>query len=163
MRAEGIAAFLGAHAGEAFYLSAYVDYRSADGLFRKYRFVVTDAEILPYHLAIGENWKVHHYTTDMGRHAWMQDEEKAFLDNPGEVFAPAHYAAMRAIGAAIGLDFFGIDCSLDREGNLLVFEVNASILIHDDNAEFPYKTPFCLRVREAFAAMLARAATASAS
>jgi len=155
-----IAKFLSEHAADEFYVTAYLDYRSGDGHFRKYRFVFVGEAVLPYHLAIGDGWKVHHYTTQMDRHPWMQDEEKAFLENPGGVFSPDHYAAFAAIRAAIGLEFFGIDCSLDRGGNIVVFEVNASMLIHDDNADFPYKTPHCIRIKEAFDAMLKRAATA---
>ena len=41
----------------------------------------------------------------------------------------------------IGLDYFGIDCGLDASGNLVVFEVNASMLVHDRNDRFPYKNP----------------------
>jgi tetratricopeptide (TPR) repeat protein len=160
---DQIASFIAAHAADAFYVTSYADYQSADGYFRKYRFVVTDRDILPYHLAIGDSWKVHHFTTDMSLHAWMQDEEKAFLQDPGGVFSPAHYAVMAAVRDAVGLDFFGIDCSLDRDGGLLVFEVNCSILIHDDNAEFPYKNPACIRIKRAFAAMLGRAAASARS
>jgi glutathione synthase/RimK-type ligase-like ATP-grasp enzyme len=64
---------------------------------------------------------------------------------------------MSKIRAAVGLDFFGIDCALDRDGNLLVFEVNASVLIHNDNADFAYKGPACIRIKRAFEAMLSRA------
>jgi tetratricopeptide (TPR) repeat protein len=157
--AADVAKFLDQHHEAAdFYASTYVDYRSIDGCFRKYRFVFIGKEILPYHLAIGNVWKVHHYTTEMDRHPWMQEEEKSFLDRPGAVFSPAHYDALQAIRAAIDLEFFGIDCSLDRDGNVVVFEVNASILIHDDNAQFPYKTPHCRRIKAAFEAMLAHAA-----
>jgi hypothetical protein len=46
-----------------------------------------------------------------------------------------------------GLDYFGIDCGLDRDGNLIAFEVNASMLVHDDNEEFPYKAPTGMIVR----------------
>jgi len=53
-----------------------------------------------------------------------------------------------------GLDYFGIDCALDPDGNLVVFEVNASMLVHDDNAEFPYKDPFVRAIKVAFDAML---------
>ena len=141
------------------YVTEYVDYVSADGFFRKYRFVFTDREILPYHLAIGHGWKVHHYTTAMDRHGWMQDEEKAFLADPGAVFSPAHHDALAAIRATIGLNFFGVDCALDRNGNVMVFEVNASILIHDDNAVFPYKTPYCVQIKEALDRMVTRMAT----
>ncbi len=156
--ADDIAAFLERHPAESFYATEYIDYRSLDGYFRKYRFIVTDGEILPYHLAIAEEWKVHHYRTDMIHHAWMQDEERLFLDNPGLVFSKVHYATLAKIAAAIGLDFLGIDCALDRDDNLVVFEVNASMLIHDDNADFPYKTPHCERIKDAVQAMLTRKA-----
>lgn len=150
--------FMADNAADTIYATRYVDYRSADGHYRKYRFVLIEENILPYHLAIGEHWKVHHYTTNMHRHAWMQDEEKAFLQEPGGVFLPAHYAAMAEIRAKVGLDFFGIDCSLDRDGKLLLFEVNASVLIHNDNADFPYKTPACTRIKQAFEALLSHTA-----
>jgi len=157
-RPEDIAAFLAQHAAATFYATAYADYQSADGYFRKYRFIFTNGEILPYHLAIADQWKVHHFRTEMGSHPWMQDEEKAFLDDPARVFSAAHYDALRRIRAALDLEFFGIDCALDRAGNLIVFEVNASMLIHDDNAAFPYKTPACARIKQAFIAALTRAA-----
>lgn len=160
---EEARAFTVEHAAESYYATRYVDYRSPDGHFRKYRFFLTDQDVLPYHLAIGDHWKVHHYTTNMDQHVWMQDEEKLFLDAPQRTFSPEHYAAMAEIRRRIGLDFFGIDCSLDREGNLLIFEVNASVLIHNDNADFPYKTPACLRIRDAFQAMLKRAAQRAVS
>jgi tetratricopeptide (TPR) repeat protein len=155
---EDITNFLDARDAGSFYVTRYVDYRSADGFFRKYRFVLTDRDIVPYHLAIGEGWKVHHYTTSMHQHAWMQEEEKLFLENPGSVFSPEHFAAMAAIRDAVGLEFFGIDCAHDRAGRLLVFEVNASILVHNDNADFPYKIPFCLQIKRALGAMLTRIA-----
>ncbi len=47
-----------------------------------------DDEIFPYHLAIHDDWKIHHVNTDMANRQWMQDEEKAFLDAPGSVFGP---------------------------------------------------------------------------
>jgi Flp pilus assembly protein TadD/glutathione synthase/RimK-type ligase-like ATP-grasp enzyme len=143
------------------YLIEYVDYASVDGLFRKYRFIFVDDEILPYHLAIGSRWKLHHDSTDMGDHEWMQREEAAFLANPGAVFDAANYRALRAIRERIGLDYFGIDCGLDRDRQLVVFEVNASMLVHADNAEFPYKDPYVRAIKAAFDAMLRKRALTS--
>jgi hypothetical protein len=111
-------------------------------------------KVMPYHLAIGNDWKVHHVTTDMAHQSWMQKEEAAFLENPGAVFSAENYRALRAIRARIGLDYFGIDCGLDGRGNLVVFEVNASMLVHADNAEFPYKDPFVHAIKAAFDGML---------
>lgn len=147
------------HPDEDYYLIEYLDYRSQDGFFRKYRFFYAGTAILPYHLAISTEWKIHHFRTDMGNHAWMQAEEGGFLRAPERVFNPAQFAALRAIREAVGLDFFGIDCGLDRAGNLVVFEANATMLVHGRNPEFPYKTPAARQIKTAFAAMLAKAAS----
>jgi tetratricopeptide (TPR) repeat protein len=144
------------------YLIEYIDYRSADTYFRKYRFIFVDEEILPYHLAIASDWKVHHDGTDMVDHRWMQQEEEAFLHNPGTVFDADHYRVLREIQRRIGLDYFGIDCGLDRSGNLVVFEVNASMLVHGQNEQFPYKAPFVHRIKSAFDEMLRKCAGAVA-
>jgi tetratricopeptide (TPR) repeat protein len=146
--------FLKGRNGEDHYVVEYVDYASPDGHFRKYRFIFVGEEILPYHLAIGNDWKVHHVSTDMANQPWMQQEEAAFLADPGAVFSASHYEGLRELRRRIGLDYFGIDCALDKCGDLLVFEVNASMLVHDDNAEFPYKDPHVRAIKAAFDAML---------
>jgi tetratricopeptide (TPR) repeat protein len=154
--ADELASYLAKPAGTDRYFIEYADYRSADGFFRKYRFIFVDNQVLPYHLAICDDWKVHHVNTDMANQNWMQDEEAAFLNDPTLVFNERHYRALREIQKRIGLEYFGIDCSVDINGELLVFEVNASMLVHDDNAEFPYKNPAVYRIKAAFDAMLAR-------
>lgn len=93
----------------------------------------------------------------------MQREEEAFLNDPTTVFNAGHYQMLRAIQQRIGLEFFGIDCALDRSGNLVVFEANASMLVHECNEEFPYKTPFVQRIKLAFDEMLRKFAIAGAS
>jgi tetratricopeptide (TPR) repeat protein len=151
---DELARFLARRPNDDHYVIEYVDYASGDGHFRKYRFIFVGEEILPYHLAIGNDWKVHHISTDMANQPWMQQEEAAFLADPAAVFGAAHYQALRMVRERFGLDYFGIDCGLDRNGNLIVFEVNASMLVHDDNAEFPYKDPFVRAIKTAFEAML---------
>jgi Flp pilus assembly protein TadD/glutathione synthase/RimK-type ligase-like ATP-grasp enzyme len=153
-----LAAFLARHPDHDHYLIEYIDYRSDDGHFRKYRFIFVDGQILPYHLAIASDWKVHHVNTDMANQPWMQREEEAFLNNPTAVFNSGHYHALQVIQQRVGLDYFGIDCGLDRSGNLVVFEVNASMLVHDRNEGFLYKTPAVERIKLAFDAMLRKLA-----
>jgi len=152
-----LSGFLGSRGGDH-YLIEYVDYASRDGFFRKYRFIFVGEKILPYHLAIGSEWKLHHDATDMDQHEWMQREEAAFLENPGAMFGPSHYLTLNAIRERIGLDYFGIDCGLDRFGDLVVFEVNASMLVHEHNEAFPYKDPHVRAIKHAFDAMLAERA-----
>jgi tetratricopeptide (TPR) repeat protein len=155
-----VAAFVARRPDAEHYLIQYLDYRSADGHFRKYRFIFIGDEILPYHLAIGADWKLHHDSTDMIDHGWMQREEEAFLSDPRVFFNPGHYAALRAIRQAIGLEYLGIDCGLDAAGQLVVFEVNASMLVHQQNENFPYKAPYVERIKLAFEAMLRKTAMA---
>lgn len=151
------ACFVQRHPDTEHYLIEYLDYRSPDGHFRKYRFIFVGEEILPYHLAIGADWKLHHDSTDMVD-PWMQREEEEFLKNPSTVFNPQHDQALHAIRHAIGLEYFGIDCGIDAAGHLVVFEVNASMLVHQRNDNFPYKAPYVERIKLAFDAMLARMA-----
>jgi hypothetical protein len=99
----------------------------------------------------------------MADHRWMQQEEEAFLNDPAAVFTSEHYQVLQAIQQRVGLEYFGIDCGLDRAGNLVVFEVNASMLVHDDNAAFPYKTPFVHRIKQAFDEMLRKFAQFTAA
>ena len=140
------------------YLIEYVDYASPDRYFRKYRFIFVGEKILPYHLAVGSDWKLHHDSTDMDQHVWMQQEEAAFLENPGAVFNASHYQTLKVIRERIGLDYFGIDCGFDRAGSLVVFEVNASMLVHEHNEAFPYKNPYVRAIKREFDAMLAQRA-----
>jgi glutathione synthase/RimK-type ligase-like ATP-grasp enzyme len=154
-------AFLAQYPADDYYGTEFVDYRSADGFYRKYRMILVDDTLLPYHLAIHDDWKIHHFRTEMDAHQWMRDEEAAFLDNPDAVFAAPLRAALHEIGRRIGLEFLGVDCSLDPAGDLLIFEVNASMLIHDDNADYPYKIPHVARIKATFDAMLARRALAA--
>ncbi len=72
------------------------------------------------------------------------------------MFDSRHFTALRAIQAAVDLDFFGIDCGIDRDGRLIVFEVNASMLVHanDPEPEFAYKQAPVARIKQAFDAML---------
>jgi tetratricopeptide (TPR) repeat protein len=151
---DELARFLARRPKADHYVIEHVGYASSDGHFRKYRFIFVGEEILPYHLAIGNDWKVHHVSTDMADQPWMQQEEAAFLANPAAVFKASHYQALRVVRERFGLDYFGVDCGLDPDGNLVLFEVNASMLVHDDNVEFPYKDPFVRVIKTAFDAML---------
>ena len=142
-----------------YYLTEFVDCRSADGFYRKYRLIGVAGELLPYHLAIHDDWKVHHFRTDMANQAWMRREEEAFLSDPSLVFGAPQLACLRAVAAATGLDYSGIDCALDANGDVVVFETNAVMLVHDENEElFAYKNLHVGRIKQAFNAMLARLA-----
>jgi tetratricopeptide (TPR) repeat protein len=152
---DDVVDFVAENPEAAYYVIEYVNYRSDDGFFRKYRVIFIDDKIFPYHLAIHDDWKVHHFRTDMANHDWMRKEEERYLQDMGSVFNAAHQDALRAMAKATELDYGGIDCGLDRDGRIVVFEANASMLVHDEKtADFAYKNPYIARIKQAFDAMM---------
>jgi hypothetical protein len=140
------------------YVAPFIDYRSADGFFRKYRIVFIDGEPFPFHLAISPHWMVHYYNAPMADHQWMRDEEHAFLADIGAVFAGALREALRETARLLPLDYVGIDCAIDRDGKLLIFEADNALIIHllDDPALFGYKHAYVPRILTALDAMVRR-------
>jgi Flp pilus assembly protein TadD len=157
--AQDLAAIVPA-SGLDHYLTQYVDYRSAGGLFRKYRVLFVDREPFAYHQAISQGWLVHHESSGMTDFAERRAEEAAFLEDPQSALGARGMAAIRAIGKALDLDYCGVDFSVLPDGRLLIFEANATMLAHRENPEgpFAYKNPHVARIAEAFQAMLARRA-----
>ena len=154
---DEIADFVAKNPEATYYVIEFIDYRSEDGFFRKYRVIFVDGEILPYHLAIHDDWKVHHFRTGMGNHAWMRREEERYLQDMGGVFNATRQDALRAMARATELDYGGIDCGLDRDGRIVVFEANASMLVHDEKTEdFAYKNQYIAKIKTAFDVMVSR-------
>jgi hypothetical protein len=158
--AAALAAYLAWPAADAVYLTRFHEFRSADGRYRKYRLIYVDGDVLPYHLAIGDDWLVHYVGTPMAEDAALREEEAAFLADWRRAVGARATAALEAIGAAMALDYAGIDCAVLADGTLLLFECNAAMLVrHTDTAGlFDYKREPAERIRAAVSRMLARRA-----
>ncbi len=160
---EDLAAYLLASREQAFFVTAFVDYRGADGRFRKYRIVFFDGAPYLCHMAVSEHWMVHYLNAGMtGSAAKRAEEAQAMADFDGG-FARRHAAAFALLHARLGLDCFSIDCAETADGRLLLFETDVAAIIHmmDPPDLFGYKIPQMRRVFAAFEDLLrARAATA---
>ncbi|HTZ77027.1 MAG TPA: tetratricopeptide repeat protein [Stellaceae bacterium] len=153
-----VAAYLREIASEENYVTQYVDYRSADGNYRKYRFVYVDREAFPYHLAISDHWLLHYWRADMKRAQWMRAEEEAFLADYTRIFPGALAETIKEIGRRLDLDYGGVDCGITPDGQVLLFEANATMLVHlaDRHTDFAYKTRYVPRIFDAMSAMIQR-------
>lgn len=153
-----LAAYLNRVAAQVFFVMPFVDFRSADGYYRKYRIIVVDGEPYPYHLAISPNWMIHYYNAPMRETGWMRQEEAVFLAHFDDVFSAPLRRALRDIASALGLEYFGVDCSIDPQGRLLVFEADPAMIVHagDEPQMFGYKTPHVQRIFDAFAKLIDR-------
>lgn len=106
--------------GRDLYLTEYVDCRDEDGHYRKMRIVLVGKGIFLRHLVVANEWLVHVSDRALGH---MQEEEAA-LHNFRSKLLPVIGKRVEAIGDALDMDYFGIDCNLRPDGELLIFEAN---------------------------------------
>ena len=160
--AADCAPYVQEHEAHAYYVSPFVDYASADGYFRKYRIVFVDGVPYPVHLAISKNWMIHYYNAEMADNAWMREEEARFLADLRSAFGKTQFQTLLEIANAAGLEYFGIDATLDANGDVLVFEADPAMLVHttDPVELYPYKHEFIPRIYRAIEVMIDRRKTA---
>ncbi len=151
--------YLQAVEGRAFYVMPFINYAAPDGYFRKYRLFVVGGKPYPCHLGISRDWMIHYYNAPMRENAWMREEEQRLLEDFETVFPPQLRRAACDIAAALQLDYLGLDCTIDADGNLLLFEADPAMIVHaaDDPALFAYKHAAARAIFAAFSELVDRA------
>ena len=154
-----LTAYLDNTNAEIFYASIFVDYRSADGLYRKLRIALIDGQPYICHLAIGDNWIVHYGSSGMMESAEKRREEAGFMQNFDRDFMQRHGVTLGSIADLLKLHYVVIDCAETPDGKLLLFEADNRGWVHatDPVDLFPYKQQPMRRVFTAFRAMLLNA------
>lgn len=149
----------GVEPGE-YFVSRFVDYRNADGLFRKYRIMLIAGRPFLAHLAISEHWMIHYLNAGMADSAAKRGEEADCMAGFDGDFALRHADALCAIHRRFGLDYLGLDCAETADSRLLIFEVDSCMIVHaiDPVEIFPYKQAQMRKLFGAFRQMLADAA-----
>lgn len=135
-----------------FFLSPFIDYRGADGMFRKQRIAFIDGKPYASHAATSAHWMVHYVNASMRHFPERRAEEAAFMAGFDNDFAVRHADAFEALSERIGLDYFAIDSAELPDGRLLLFEADVAMVIHDADCArtFPYKKPVMHRLFTAF-------------
>ena len=153
----------GAAIGERdLHVTAYQDYRSPDGLYRKGRAIFVDGRPFPYHWAASSHWMVHYDDSGTAADPARRAEERRFLEDPAAAVGERAWAAIANIGERLGLDYCGLDFSILPDGRVLVFEANATMLAHPEDEAGPlaYKNPAVRAIVDAFQARLQALAAA---
>lgn len=153
------AGYLESLAEQQFYITPFVDYRSADGQYRKYRVVLIDGQPFLGHLAISSHWLVHYLNAGMDASAAKRAEEAACMAGFDTGFAVRHAPALQALHQRLGLEYLVIDCAELPSGALLLFEAGTAMSVHamDDLLLYPYKQAAMHKIFAAFGRMLAGA------
>lgn len=128
-KAADLAVTIAALPGDELLAIAYIDVRSPDGKFRKYRAMVVNELLYPLHLAVSSHWKVHYFSAEMTESEEHRAEDAAFLARMPQAIGIRAMRALDMMGARLGLDYGGIDFSLTSEGKVVLFEANASMYV----------------------------------
>lgn len=113
--------------GREYYLTQFVEYADKEGIYAKYRLMVVDGEVYLRHIVFAKKWMVH-----AKNELNDQKTKKAYATlakNFSKEIKPKIQPIITEIHNRLGLDYFGIDCNIDEEMNLLAFEINASMNI----------------------------------
>lgn len=144
--------------GQQHILTEYRDFRSADGLYRKYRFLSIGGEIVMRHLLVSDSWNVHAADRMRFMHPRpaLVAEERDAIAYGMQAFPHGVRAGLAAIRDAIGLDLFGVDCAISAAGDVVLFEANATMNVFpfSDDPQFAYLGTALARARAAFDALL---------
>jgi glutathione synthase/RimK-type ligase-like ATP-grasp enzyme len=134
----------------------YLDARGKDGNARKYRVMMIGGRIYPLHLAISRKWKVHYFTSDMADKRDHRLEEARFLGDMPAALGDKAMAALEQIRDVLGLDYGGIDFGLGPNGDLLLFEANATMVIApvDPDERWAYRRTATSAILDAVTAMI---------
>ncbi|MFW9595672.1 MAG: ATP-grasp domain-containing protein [Macromonas sp.] len=138
------------------FVTPFVDYRSADGQFRKYRVMLIGGQPYVAHGAISSHWMIHYVNAGMDDDTAKRAEEADFMASFNTGFAQRHAAAFAAMQQALELDYWGMDCAEMPDGRLLVFEVDTAMVVHamDSVERYPYKQAIMQRLFAAFRALV---------
>lgn len=158
--AAAVAAYLSGVEGTDFYISNFIDYRSQDGQFRKYRVAIVAGQPFASHMAISSHWMIHYVNAGMYEDGAKRAEEASFMENFAQ-FASRHQLALAEIGRRSGLDYVCIDCAEAATGELLIFEIDHAMVVHAMDCEelFPHKRTHMLKVQQAVEQMIHEAAS----
>ncbi len=140
----------------------HLDARGEDGKIRKYRVMMIDGRLYPLHKAIADQWKVHYFSSSMAQAAEYRKEEAQFLEDMPGVLGPRAMRALEQVRDVLGLDYAGADFSLGPNGEVLLFEANATMMAPKPSQEkhWDYRRNPVDRVYNAVRDMLLHRATA---
>lgn len=136
----------------------FVDYRSADGLYRKHRVWSFGGRQVFRHLATTDQWIVHvtpgnEYMIDRPD---LIEEEVRLMERPEGAFPDQVHAIIAEINERLRLDCFGVDFGFHPDGRMVLFEANAAMTFFPlvPNPRFEFRRQLLAPAQEAFTAML---------
>ncbi len=113
---------------EALLIIEFVDFAWPDGLYRKDRIMFIGEKIMPRHRVTSNVWNLHgrDKRTLMDDDESLVEEERQVIAGGFDGLQPITQSALSTLRERMGLDYFGIDCNLQPDGTVILFEANAT-------------------------------------
>lgn len=135
----------------------FVDFVSPDGLYRKYRLLFIGRHRVLRHMLIAPDWNVH----GSARYDFMASrpelvaQEQAIMESPAQ-FAPSVERVFDEVRRRMPLDFFGMDFAITGDGEVVLFEANATMSFFPfaTDPQFDYSRRCIAPARAAFRELL---------
>ncbi len=142
--------------GEHLFVIQYLDSRSPDGKIRKYRVMMIEGKLYPLHAAVSHDWKIHYFSAEMAENPENRREDLDFLERMPEVLGPKAMSVLGKVCSTLGLDYGGIDFGLNGNGDILLYETNATMVVYPPERDhrWDYRRPAVRKVLEAIQRML---------
>jgi hypothetical protein len=107
----------------------FVDFRSTDGLYRKYRAFFIGSQIIFRHMLVSDNWNVHAADRRrfMAERQHLLDEEEQLFGKTEGSFPETVCRALQSVRDRMDLDYFGMDFAILPNGDVVLFEANATM------------------------------------
>jgi glutathione synthase/RimK-type ligase-like ATP-grasp enzyme len=154
---EGVVAAL--EKGKEYFATQFVDFAGRDGLYRKCRVYFIGGRVILRHMFVSNRWNVH--VSDRARFMSGRPEtiaEERALFESAEPFAPEVKQVFSVIRERMPLDFFGMDFAIAPNGNVILFEANATMsffpLWPGNDPQFEYLTACFAPAQAAFRELL---------
>ena len=116
------------NAGQDYIATQFHDFANNDRIYRKYRLFLIGNRMILRHMYASDHWNVH--SSDRPRFMASRPEivaEELALIEQDEPFRPRARAVFQAIRDRMPLDFFGLDFGFTLDGDVLLFEANATM------------------------------------
>ena len=151
--------YLASNPADSYYVSPFIDYSDHAGVYCKFRIALIQGAPYACHAAYSRHWMVHYLNANMDNDIGKQQAEELFFFT-FDSFRQKHAMAFGEIHSRLALDYIVLDCAEMSTGELLIFEADTGMLVHNLENEqmFPYKAKQMSMVFDAFERMLVRVA-----
>jgi hypothetical protein len=141
-------------------ITEFADFRSGDGLYRKYRAFFFAQQVIFRHMLVSDEWSVHarDRMRFMAERPELLAEEAALFARPEGALPAPVVKALESVRDRMPLDYFGMDFGIARDGRVVLFEANATMNFFPflRDPRFDYVKACLEPAREAFHRMLGR-------